>query len=167
MRPNVQPFFDSRTFTLTYVVSHPETKDAVVIDPVLDYDPVGSRTWTESVDAVSAFIRAQGLRLHFVLETHAHADHLSASQLLRRAFGAKVAIGQRIVDVQRTFKQVFDMPESFRCDGAQFDRLLRDNETLSAGALAIRRDPDARAYAGMRQLRDRRRRVHGRRAVHG
>ncbi|HKU37772.1 MAG TPA: MBL fold metallo-hydrolase [Polyangiales bacterium] len=137
MKPNVQPFFDSRTFTLTYVVSHPETKDAVVIDPVLDYDPVGSRTWTESVDAVCAFIRVQGLKLHYVLETHAHADHLSGSQLLRRTFDAKVAIGARIVEVQRTFKPIFDLPDSFRCDGAQFDRLLEDGETLAAGALAI------------------------------
>ena len=137
MKPNVQSFFDPRTFTLTYVVSHPQTKDAVVIDPVLDYEPIGSRTWTESVDAVSAFIRTQGLVLHYVLETHAHADHLSGSQLLRRAFDAKVAIGARIAEVQRTFKHIFDLPESFRCDGTQFDRLLADGETLAAGTLAI------------------------------
>lgn len=137
MKAHVQPFFDPRTFTLTFVVSHPETKDAVVIDPVLDYDPVGSHTWTESVDAVSAFVRAQALKVHYVLETHAHADHLSGSQLLRRAFEAEVAISEHIVEVQRTFKQLFDLPDSFRCDGGQFDRLLKDGEVLSAGALAI------------------------------
>jgi len=137
MKPSVRAFFDPRTFTLTYVVWHPETNDAVVIDPVLDYDPIGSRTWTESADAVSAFVRLQRLELHYVLETHAHADHLSGSQLLRRAFDAKVAIGERILEVQRTFKQVFDLPESFRCDGSQFDRLLKDGEVFNAGALAI------------------------------
>jgi glyoxylase-like metal-dependent hydrolase (beta-lactamase superfamily II) len=137
MKPNVQSFFDPRTFTLTYVVSHPETKDAVIIDPVLDYDPIGSRTWTESVDAVSAFVRTQALEPRYILETHAHADHLSGSQLLRRAFDAQVAIGERIVEVQQTFKQIFDLPESFRCNGSQFDRLLKDGEVFAAGALRI------------------------------
>lgn len=138
MNPRVQPFFDPRTFTVTFVVSHPETRDAVIIDPVLDYDPIGSRTWTESVDAVCAFVRAQELRVHYVLETHAHADHLSGSQLLRTTLGAKLAIGERITEVQKTFKQVFDLPESFRTDGSQFDRLLKDGETLRAGALELR-----------------------------
>jgi glyoxylase-like metal-dependent hydrolase (beta-lactamase superfamily II) len=122
---------------LTFVVSHRETRDAVIIDPVLDYDPIGSHTWTESVDAVLAFVRAQSLRVHYVLETHAHADHLSGSQLLRSALQAKVAIGERITEVQRTFKQIFDLPESFRCDGSQFDRLLMDGEVVTAGALRI------------------------------
>jgi glyoxylase-like metal-dependent hydrolase (beta-lactamase superfamily II) len=137
MIPEVEAFFDRRTSTLTYVVWDPETRDAVVIDPVLDYEPVGSYTFTESVDRVSDFVRHRELRLHYVLETHAHADHLSGSQLLRRRFDAEVAIGARITEVQRTFRRVFDLPEGFSVEGAQFDRLLEEGETFSAGSLAI------------------------------
>ena len=132
---HVKAFFDPRTFTLTYVVWDPDTRDAVVIDPVLDYDPAASRTWTESVDEVSAFLRANALSLRYVLETHAHADHLSASQILRRRFDAKVAIGARITEVQDVFKGVFDLGAGFPTDGSQFDRLLADGEVLEAGAL--------------------------------
>jgi glyoxylase-like metal-dependent hydrolase (beta-lactamase superfamily II) len=137
MKARVQHFFDTRTYTLTFAVWHPDTKDAVIIDPVLDYDPVGSHTWTESLDQVLAFVRQQGLKVHYVLETHAHADHISGSQLLRRELQAQVVIGERITEVQQTFKQIFDLPEGFRTDGSQFDRLVRDNETLEAGALPI------------------------------
>jgi glyoxylase-like metal-dependent hydrolase (beta-lactamase superfamily II) len=134
---NVRAFYDPATSTLTYVVFDPATKDAVVIDPVLDFDPASSAITTTSVERVAAFLREGGLRVHWVLETHAHADHLTASQWLKKHFHAKTAIGERIVEVQSTFKDVFDMPESFRTDGAQFDRLLRDGETLEAGALRI------------------------------
>lgn len=137
MHPEVKAFFDNRTFTLTFVVWDPETRDAVVIDPVLDYEPVGSYTFTESVDAVSAFVKEQKLRLHWVLETHAHADHLSGSQLLRRRFDAKVVIGERIREVQETFKGLFDLEPAFRTDGSQFDHLVADGETLAAGSLPI------------------------------
>lgn len=133
---NVHHFFDPRTFTLTYVVWDPATRDAVVIDPVLDYDPVGSKTSTQSVEAVAAFVNGENLRLHWVLETHAHADHLSASQWLKRVFGAKIGIGAGIRLVQETFKGVFDA--SFATDGSQFDRLLEDGETLRAGSLALK-----------------------------
>jgi glyoxylase-like metal-dependent hydrolase (beta-lactamase superfamily II) len=137
MKPKVQSFFDARTYTLTYVVFDPETRDAVVIDPVLDYDPVGSYTFTESVDEVIDFVRREQLKLHFSLETHAHADHLSGGQLLRHAFDAKVAIGERITQVQETFRGIFDLPASFRTDGSQFDRLLREGELFHAGSLPI------------------------------
>jgi glyoxylase-like metal-dependent hydrolase (beta-lactamase superfamily II) len=137
MNPKVEAFFDPRTFTLSYVVWDPETRDAVVIDPVLDYEPVGSHTFTESVDKVSRFVETQKLRVHWVLETHAHADHLSGSQLLRRWFDAKVVIGEKITEVQQTFQRVFDLPESFPTDGSQFDRLVRDGETFRAGSLEI------------------------------
>lgn len=137
MKPEVQPFYDARTFTLTFVVFDPKTKDAVVIDPVLDYDPASGTTWTESVDRVSDFVRKHNLRVHYILETHAHADHLSGSQLLRRRFDSKVAIGERIREVQETFKSVFDLPASFATDGSQFDRLLKDGETLVAGSLEL------------------------------
>lgn len=136
-KPNVREFFEPRTSTLTYVAWDPATRDAVVIDPVLDYQPVGSYTSTESVDAVSDFIQKQDLRLHLVLETHAHADHLSGSQILRRRFDAQVVIGERIREVQATFRRVFDLPASFATDGSQFDRLVRDGERFSAGSLEL------------------------------
>jgi glyoxylase-like metal-dependent hydrolase (beta-lactamase superfamily II) len=135
---NVRAFFDPATSTLTYVVHDPATRDAVVIDPVLDYDPAASQTSTASVEAVAAFIEAEHLRLHYVLETHAHADHLSGSQLLERRFGAKVAIGARITEVQATFQQLFDLGPGLPTDGSQFDRLLGDGEVLAAGSLSVR-----------------------------
>jgi glyoxylase-like metal-dependent hydrolase (beta-lactamase superfamily II) len=134
---HVEPFHDPHTFTLTYVVSDPETRDAVVIDPVLDYDPADGTTSTASVDRVTAYLRREGLRVHLVLETHAHADHLSASQLLRRRFDAKVAIGERIREVQATFRSIFDLPPGFATDGSQFDRLLAAGEVVRAGSLTI------------------------------
>jgi len=133
----LESFFDPATFTLTFLVFDPATRDAVVIDPVLDYDQLASQTSTASADKVIAFSEARGLNLRWVLETHAHADHLSASQYLKRKLGARVAIGERIREVQSTFKAVLDMPGSFATDGSQFDRLLRDGETLEAGSLKI------------------------------
>lgn len=132
---NVVPFFDPRTFTLTYVVY--EGSDAVVIDPVLDYDPLSSTTSTESVQKVAAFLEDKKLKLRLVLETHAHADHLSGSQYLKRRFGAGVAIGHRITEVQATFKSVFDLPAEFPVDGRQFDRLVKEGDVVEAGALTI------------------------------
>ena len=134
----IKPFFDARTFTMTYVVQDPATKDAVVIDPVLDYDPAASKVWAESVEKVIDFVRDQNLNVHYILETHAHADHLSGSQLLKRAFPkAKIAIGERITVVQQTFKTIFDLTENFPTDGSQFDRLLKDGETVDAGSLKV------------------------------
>lgn len=134
----IQEYFDPQTFTLTFLVWDEATKDAVVIDPVLDYNPGSSQTSTQSVDRVSATVQAEGLRLHYVLETHAHADHLSGSQLLRRRHGAQVAIGERITEVQKTFQAIFDLGTDFRSDGSQFDRLLKDGEVLPAGALEVK-----------------------------
>ncbi len=134
---HVEPFYDARTSTVTYVVSDPATNDAVVIDPVLDFDPASGRIWTESVDRVSDYLRRAQLRVHFVLETHAHADHLSGSQALRRRFDARIAIGERIREVQETFRPILDLPAGFATDGRQFDHLLADGEILRAGSLAI------------------------------
>ena len=107
----IEHFYDPATYTLTYVAYDPKSRDAVVIDPVLDYDPLSSATTTRSVEAVESFLKKENLRLHYVLETHAHADHLSGSQYLKRRFDAKVGIGARIRDVQKVFKDVFDLPE--------------------------------------------------------
>lgn len=134
----IKPFFDERTWTLTYVVFDPKTRDAVVIDPVLDYEPKASKIWTESADEVVAFLRDNDLNLHYILETHAHADHLSGSQVIKEAFPqAKTAIGARITEVQALFKDVFDLPADFPTDGSQFDVLLEEGETVEAGSIAI------------------------------
>lgn len=133
---HIQAFFDPDTFTLTYVVFDAASRDAVVIDPVLDYDVLASRTSTRSVERVASLVRERELRVHYVLETHAHADHLSGSQWLKQHLGAKVAVGERIRDVQATFRDALDLPE-LATDGSQFDRLLADGEVVSCGTLRI------------------------------
>ena len=138
MSHQIETFFDPATFTLTYIVFDDATRDAVIIDPVLDYDPQGSKTSTTSADQLIAFAKAHQLKVSWVLETHAHADHLSSSQYLRNTLGAKVAIGARIREVQETFKTVFDLPVSFPTNGQQFDQLLGDDEVLHVGPLAIK-----------------------------
>ena len=135
----IQHFYDERTNTLTYVVYRPETKDAIVVDPVLDYDPAASKTWTESVDAVLRFLKEHGLQLKMILETHAHADHLSGAPRLKKAYPeAVVGIGRRITEVQRLFRQIFDLPADFATDGSQFDRLFEDGETFHVDGMEIR-----------------------------
>ncbi len=135
----IREFFDKATFTLTYVVWDANTLDAVVIDPVLDYDPASSQVAEVSATAVSDFIKSSRLKLHYILETHAHADHLSGSQVLKSHFpGSQVAIGARIKEVQEVFKMYFDLGESFKTDGSQFDRLLSDDEVVAAGSLSFK-----------------------------
>lgn len=134
----VKEFFDTVTATLTFVVWDETTKDAVVIDPVLDYDPLASQTSTVSLHKLAAFIDEQALNVRYVLETHAHADHLSGSQWLRRKYDAGVVIGDQITRVQETFKGVFDLPETFATDGTQFDKLVSAGERFSAGSLEIK-----------------------------
>ena len=135
---DVKAFYDAGTNTLTYVVHDPASRDAVVIDPVLNYDAAASTTDTTSVDAVVRHVERHGLRVHTILETHAHADHLSGSQALKAHFPqARLAIGERITRVQEVFKAAFDLPDAFATDGRQFDRLLRDGESLQAGTLAV------------------------------
>lgn len=133
----VQHFYDPATFTLSYVVFDPKTKDAIVIDPVLDYDPLSSKTATKSLETLVRFVRENDLRVHLSLETHAHADHLSGSPYLRRVLGAKVAIGADITKVQGVFKGVFDLGDSFAPDGSQFDLLAREGEPLTAGSITV------------------------------
>lgn len=135
---HVEPFFETRTSTLTYVVFDRVSRDAVVIDPVLDYEPASGTTDTESADKVIAYLQREKLNLHYVLETHAHADHLSASQVFRKLFAARIAIGERIKEVQETFKPIFDLPPTVPTDGSQFDQLLADGEVVRAGTLAIK-----------------------------
>ncbi len=135
---NIEAFFDPRTFTLTYVVFDPGTRDAVIIDPVLDYEAIGSKITHGSIAKVLTFVRAQRLQVHALLETHAHADHISGSQALREALPkAAIVIGAKITAVQELFKGFFDLPADFPTDGRQFDRLLGDGEILEAGSLKI------------------------------
>ncbi|AWV90372.1 MBL fold metallo-hydrolase [Bradymonas sediminis] len=134
----IKSFYDTRTSTLSYVVYDVDTRDAVVIDPVLDYEPKSSKTWTESADALIAFVKDNDLKLQYILETHAHADHLSGSQIVQQAFPqAKLAVGERITEVQKVFKNVFDLPADFPTDGRQFDLLLNEDEPLQVGTLTI------------------------------
>lgn len=135
----ISSFFDERASTLTYVVYDPTSLDAVVIDPVLDFDPAGGAISRQSVTKVVDFLNEHHLKLHYVLETHAHADHLSGSQLLKEACpNVKVAIGRRITEVQSTFRDVFALGQGFPVDGRQFDRLLDDGEVLEAGTIKLR-----------------------------
>lgn len=135
----IQEFFDRKTFTLTYVVRDAETGDAVVIDPVRDYDFTGSVLSEESWTEVREYLNRHQLRLRMVLETHAHADHVTAAPLAKRDFpGVAVVIGAGITTVQKTFKEVFQLGEDFAVDGSQFDRLVHDGEEFQAGSIPIR-----------------------------
>ncbi len=131
----VEPFFDTYTDTYTYVLHAGRGSACAVVDPVLDYDAKSGRTSTVSADRVIAFIRAQGLNLDWILETHAHADHLSAAAHLRKALGGRVAIGENIRMVQGVFKKVFNLEPAFHTDGTQFDHLFSEGETFRIGEL--------------------------------
>ena len=134
----IKHFFDEDTSTLTYIVYDSITKDAVVIDPVLDYDPASSKYKTESVDNVIQFINKNNFNLHYILETHAHADHLSGSQFIKQAFPkSKLAIGKNIQLVQSKFKHIFNFKD-FNENGIQFDQLLEDESIFQAGTLSIK-----------------------------
>lgn len=134
--PEVESFFHRDTGTWTHVVHDGET--AAIIDPVLDYDAAAARTSTAGADVVLAFVRQRALRVAWILETHAHADHLSAAGFLHDALGAPVAIGRGIVAVQAHFKDVFGLGDDFAADGSQFDRLLDDGDELTVGSLTLR-----------------------------
>lgn len=134
--PRIQAFFDEATFTVTYLVSDPGSGEAAVIDPVLDYDHRSGRVSTALADRVLQAIAEQGLALRWILETHAHADHLSAAPYLKARTGAPVAIGEHIREVQAIFAPVFHALD-VAGDGREFDRLLRDGEVLALGALQI------------------------------
>lgn len=138
MNPQVQSFYDSATFTFTYVVYDRDGGHAAVIDPVLDYDAASARTSTASADRVLAFVREHGLTVDWILETHAHADHVTAAAHLKRETGAKIAIGRGITQVQERFKALFGLEPEFATDGSQFDRLFVDGDTFRIGELEAR-----------------------------
>lgn len=136
-RPEIKAFFEPRTFTVQYVVSDPATARAAVIDPVLDFNPNAGRTSRESIDAIIAYVRANDLTVDWVLETHAHADHLSGASALKSEFDARVGIGQHITDVQAMFAALFNATD-VRADGSQFDVLFADDDEIDLGSITGR-----------------------------
>ena len=136
--PDITGFFHAPTFSVTYLVADPATKRAALIDTVLDYDHKAGRTGTESVDAVIAALRERDLTLDWVLETHVHADHLTAAPHVKERLGGRLGIGAEVTAVQAHFKKLFNIGPEFAPDGAQFDRLFADGETFKIGALEVR-----------------------------
>ncbi len=133
--PQVQAFFDPATWTVSYVVFDHAGGHCAIVDSVLDYDPKSGRTSTKSADALMAFVKEQALTVQWILETHAHADHLSAAHYLRKKLGGQIAIGAAITDVQNVFKGVFNLEPEFHPDGRQFDHLFQPDEVFAIGDL--------------------------------
>jgi glyoxylase-like metal-dependent hydrolase (beta-lactamase superfamily II) len=136
-KPEIKAFFDEATFTVSYVVWDAETHDAAVIDPVLDYEPRGGRIATGSADKILAFLAEERLHLSRVLETHAHADHLSAASHIKAKSGARIGIGEHIGQVQETFRALFNAKDVSET-GAEFDDLFADGTVISLGGLTSR-----------------------------
>lgn len=135
--PIVRTFFDEPTFTATHVVHDPRTKAAAIIDSVLDFDQPSGRTSTASADAIIAYVREEGLTVEWLLETHAHADHLSAAPYLQEHLGGRIAIGHEILTVQNVFGKVFNEGTAFARDGSQFDRLFEDGDSFRLGEIPV------------------------------
>ncbi|MFZ5751216.1 MAG: MBL fold metallo-hydrolase [Pseudomonadota bacterium] len=133
--PEVTAFFDEATFTVTYVVKDPDSTACAIVDSVLDFDYASGRTDTRSADEVIGFVRAQGLTVEWLLESHVHADHLSAAPYIQERVGGKIGIGDRITVVQDTFGKIFNEGTEFQRDGSQFDRLFKEGDTFRVGGL--------------------------------
>jgi len=138
MRPNVDSFFDEATNTVSHIVSDPATGKAAIIDSVLDFDPASGRTRTDSADRLIAHVKAKGLSIEWVLETHIHADHLSAAPYLLEKLGGRLAVGAAIAQVQQTFGDLFNAEPGFARDGSQFQHLFQDGETFRLGSIEAR-----------------------------
>jgi glyoxylase-like metal-dependent hydrolase (beta-lactamase superfamily II) len=136
-RPQVRAFFDEPTFTASYVVSDPVTRIAAIIDSVWNFDHASGRTSFTSADEIIDHVRSEGLKVEWILETHAHADHLSAAPYLQEKLGGKIAIGSKIITVQGVFGKIFNEGTEFARDGSQFDRLLEDGDTLMIGEIPL------------------------------
>lgn len=135
---DTQPFFDPVTNTVSYVTSDPGTMECAIIDPVLDFDPRAGRLATHSAKSIVDYVQGHNLTTRWILETHVHADHLSAAEHLQKVLGGKIGIGHRITDVQRIFADVFNLKADFPVDGSQFDRLFHDGETFTIGRIPAR-----------------------------
>lgn len=133
MKPDVKEFFDETTNTYSYVVTDPETKICAVVDSLLDFDQASGRTSTESVDRLIAWVKEQGLTVDWIIDTHVHADHLTAAPYVKAQLGGRTAIGDQISVVQKVFKAIFNEGQKFHTDGSQFDHLFADGETYKIG----------------------------------
>lgn len=133
----IQSFFEPRTSSLSYVAFDEIERTGVVIDSVLDFDPASGRTWTESAEGIARFLEDENISVPYVLDTHAHADHISAMPFFKERFGAKTAIGADITQVQRVFRDIFNLGDQFPCDGRQFDVLLQHGEKLDVGPFEL------------------------------
>jgi glyoxylase-like metal-dependent hydrolase (beta-lactamase superfamily II) len=136
-KPDVTGFYDEATYSIQYVVADPATRKCAVIDPVLDFDPKSGATATRSADRLLQHIDQNGLTLEWILDTHPHADHFSAAGYLKEVTGAPTAIGARIVEVQKLWKRIYDLPDSFRTDGSQWDRLFADGDRFTVGSMDV------------------------------
>lgn len=135
MNPEVTAFFDEATNTVSYVVTDPSTQQCAVIDSVLDFDPASGRTATDAVDKLLEFIRDNRLEVQWIIDTHVHADHLSAAQIVRSALGGVTAIGEKVAGVQRVFGDIFNEGDGFADDGSQFEHLFADGERYRVGSI--------------------------------
>ncbi|MCC6075145.1 MBL fold metallo-hydrolase [Pseudomonas sp. GCM10022188] len=138
MNASVEAFFDPVTFTYSYVVSDPQSRQCALIDPVLDYDPAAGRTSHRNADRLIAYVREQGVDVQWILETHVHADHLSAGHYLKQQLGGRLGIGERITAIQATFGKLFNAGPDFATDGRQFDHRFHDGEEFQVGAVQAR-----------------------------
>jgi len=135
MKPDVKTFFDEATFTASHVASDPETKKAAIIDPVLDFDAASGRTKTASAEAIIDYVREQGFDVEWILETHVHADHLTAAPYLKDKLGGKTGIGDHVSIIQKTFGEIFNAEAGFSRNGGQFDMLFKDGATFTIGSI--------------------------------
>ena len=163
--PIIEAFFDEPTNTVTYLVADSETGEAAVIDPVMDYDHNDGSVDARSAEEVLAAAQSKGWKIVWALETHAHADHLSAAPYIKGKTGARIGIGEHITDVQRIFRPVFNATD-LKTDGSDFDHLFKDGETVRDRQSPGRSDARARAHASRHRLQDWRRRIRRRHHVH-
>lgn len=138
LQPSVTAFFDPDTFTISYVISDPTTGHGAIIDSVLDYDAAAGRTVTDSADKIITHVREQDLTIDWIIDTHVHADHLTAAPYLKKQVGGKTAISRHIADVQKVFSEVFNEDQLFHTDGSQFDHLFEDDEVYAVGSFSAR-----------------------------
>ena len=137
MEPNVHAFFDPDTWSLTYIVQDPNSGSCAIVDPVLDYEAASGQTTTESADEVVAKVEAENLTVEWILETHVHADHLSAAPYLQKRLGGKIGIGAHITEVQNIFGNLFNAEPEFHRNGSQFNQLFADGDTFAIGGLTV------------------------------